>query len=307
MLSIIRQDSDLNAFFSRKLEFVKAATYDVKYADLKSRDFVPVSNEVNQGATNITYRQWDRSGRAKIISHNAKDIPRADVSSREFTRPVREMALAYGFTLKEVLAAAYAGENLDGRKAAACRRGIEEAIDDIAALGSAEDGIASGFLNEPNIPVTPLGGGDDWQTLVGAGTNRRIVEIISEAYQLIKGRTSGVEAPNTLLLPTAEEALISTTPFGDNSDKTIRDFLMANFRFLDAIEAWDLLDDAGAGGVTRAVLYPRSPMILTQDIPGEFEQLAPQEQGLESVINCMASSGGTAVYYPEAIQFIDGV
>jgi hypothetical protein len=307
MLSIIRQDSDLNAFFSRQLEYVKATTYDIKYADLKARDFVPVSNEVNPGATNVTYRQWERSGRAKIISSNAKDIPRADVLAHEFTRPVREIALAYGFTLKETRAAAMAGENLDARKASSCRRGIEEVLDDVAALGSAADGIASGFLNEPNIAVTTLIGADDWQTLVGGGNQARIVEIISEAYQLIKGRTRGVEAPNTLLLPTAEEALISTTPFGDNSDKTIRDFLMANFRFLDAIESWDLLDDAGAGAVTRAVLYPRSDQILTQDIPSEFEQIPPQEQGLETVINCLASSAGTAVYYPEAIQFIDGV
>lgn len=305
MLSIIRQDSDLNLFFSRALEHVKAQTYDVKYADLKARDFIPVSGDVNPGATNVTYRQYDRSGQAKLIVHNAKDIPRADVSAREFTRPVREGALAYGYTLKEVRAASMAGENLDVRKAASCRRGIEELLDDVAILGDAASGIASGFLNEPNIHVTTAA--TDWPALIVAATPEVIVAQISTAFQLIKGRTRGVEAPNTLLLPTASHALISTTPFGDNSDKTIMDFMLANMKFLDAIEEWDVLDDAGAGGITRAVLYPRSPMVVSQDIPTDFEQLPPQEQGLETVINCLCSTAGTAVYYPEAIEFLDDI
>ncbi len=307
MLSIIRNDSDLNAFFTRQLEHTYAQTYDIKYADLKARDFVPVSNQAPAGATSVNYRQFDRSGKAKVIAHNAKDIPRVDILAKEFPRPVREVGASYGFTLKEVRAAAMAGADLDARKASACRRAIEEILDEVASIGAAEFGIASGFVNDADVNIETLAGGDDWQTLVAANNNRRIVAIVSEAYQRIKNRTKGVEAPNTLLLPTAEHALIATTPFGDNSDKTIMDFMMANMGFLDSIEAWERLDTAGAGGVTRAVMYTRSPDVLTQEIPAEFEQLAPQEQGLETVINCVASTAGTQIYYPEGVEYIDGV
>lgn len=307
MLSIIRNDSDLNAFFSRQLEFIYAQTYDIKYADLKARDFVPVSNQADPGATNVTYRQFDRRGRAKLIGHNAKDVPRVDVLAREFPRPVRDGAAAYGFSYKEVRAAALAGLSLEARKASAARRAIEELLDEVASIGAPEFGIPTGFINDADVPVETLGAADDFQTLVAGGNNRRIVAIISEAYQRIRNRTRDRAMPNTLLLPTAEHALISTTPFGDNSDKTIMDFMMANFPMLEAIEPWYRLDDGGAAGVTRAILYPRNSETLTQEIPSEFVQLPPQEDGLETIIHTLASTAGTAIYYPVECEYIDGV
>ena len=61
-------DADESAFFARELERVKAQTYDVRYPNLRSRDFIPVDNSVGAGATEVTYRQFDRVGNAKIIA-----------------------------------------------------------------------------------------------------------------------------------------------------------------------------------------------------------------------------------------------
>ena len=307
MLSKIRQDSDLNAFFSRQLEVIKAQTYDVKYPQLRARDFIPVSGEGAAGARNVTYRQYDRSGRAKIIGPNSKDSPRVDLQATEFTRPARSLSASYGFDFEEVESAATAGLNLDARKAAAARRVIEELLDEVACFGSPDDGIVDGMLNNANVPVTTLGAPDDFQTLVGGGNNARIVEIFSEAYQRIVGNSLNIEMPDTVLLPTAEHALLATTPFGDNSDKTILDFILSNFPGISAVEPWYRLDAAGAGSTTRMVMYNRSPDVLTQDILKEFEQRPPQEQGLETVIYTLAKTAGTAIYYPLAMDFTDGV
>jgi hypothetical protein len=55
------------------------------------------------------------------------------------------------------------------------------------------------------------------------------------------------------------------------------------------------------------VVYRRSPDVVTQEINSEFEQLPPQEQGLEFIINCMAQTAGTVLYYPLAVDFTDTI
>ena len=64
-------DAAESVFFARQLEAIKSQTYDIRYPELRSRLFVPVSNEAGAGATSVTYRQFNRAGRAKIIGANA--------------------------------------------------------------------------------------------------------------------------------------------------------------------------------------------------------------------------------------------
>lgn len=300
-------DSDQNAFFARELEHIKAQTYDIRYPELKARMFVPVSNEVDRGATAVTYQQFDRSGRAKIIANNAKDIPRVDVSGQEFTRPVREVAVGYGFTIKEIRSAALARRPLNAMKAAAARRAVEEVLDEVAAIGAPEYGIAEGFINNGAVNIDTLGAGQDWATLVAGSANRTIVAQVQAAVTRVIAASKGVFRPNTVLVPEDQYSLISMTPFGDNSDKTILEFILSKFAEITAVEPWYRLDAAGGASADRMVVYHRSPEMLQQEIPGEFEQMPAQEQGLEMVINTMASTAGTAFYYPVSADYTDGI
>ena len=63
-------DADGAVFFQRQLEFIKAKSYDVLYAELKARQVFPVSMEAGPGVTSITYRTYDQAGAAK--SHEAQ-------------------------------------------------------------------------------------------------------------------------------------------------------------------------------------------------------------------------------------------
>lgn len=301
MGKFLKLDAAESAFFERQLEHIYSQTYDIKFATLRARDFVPVSNVANAGATSVTYRQMDRVGRAKVISNNAKDLPRVDVFGEEFNRPVREVGASYGWNIKELRSAQMAGENLNARRASAARRAIEEELDAIACFGSPENGIADGFLNNPNVP-----------SIVAAATwplpttPDDIIGDIGSAVQRIVNLTLGVEMPDTILLPTDRFALIATTRLTD-SDRTILDFVRASFPMITSIEPWYRLDTAGAGATRRMVVYKRSPDILTQEIPSEFEQLPVQEMGLEFIVNAMASTAGTALYYPLAVDFTDTI
>lgn len=296
-----RFDVDESAFFARELETVLAATYDILYPELMHRNFIPVSNEVSPGATSRTYRQFDRVGNAKFITNNAKDLPRADVTGLEFTGPVREVGIGYGWTLKELMSAQMAGRPLNARRASAARRATEELLDNTACFGASDEGIPTGFLNDAAVPITAATG--VWTGLTAA----QILNDVSLAYQRVAVATLNVHRPDTLLLPDATYTLIATTPRSTTTDTTILQYMLQNFPFLTSIEPWYRLNTASAGGGGRMVLYKRDPEVLGQDIPMEFTQLAPQEQGLELVVPTWAMTAGTRIHYPLAIDYTDDV
>jgi len=296
-----RFDANEAAFFARELEALKAKTFDIRYPNLRARDFVPVDGSAGAGATSVTYHQMDRVGRAKIVSPNAKDVPRVDVLGKEFNRPVRAWADAYGWTIFEVQSAAMARRNLNGMRASAARRAIEEGLDETAAIGAPAYGIATGLTNDANVAVTAATGA--WTGL----TADQIIADVSLAVGRIVTASNGIFKANTIVLPDAAHSYIATTPRSTVSDTTILEFILRSFPFITAIEPWYRMTTAGAAGVTRMLTYQRDPDVVFQDITQEFTQLPVQEQGFEFVINAFAQTAGTAVTYPAALDYVDGL
>lgn len=301
-MQYFHMDAAESAFFDRQLEFIKTATFDIKFAELKANRFIPLSTEGNPGATTVTYRQFTEVGRARVGSHNSKKPPRVDVNGIEFTRPVREVEASYGWTVKEVKAASMANNNLNGRRAAACRRAIERELDEIAAIGAPLFGIASGALNEPASTIDASAG--SW---TAPATPDTIIAEVSAMWTGIIDDTLEVETADTLLLPGQEWAHIATTPRSATTDTTILSFIRNNFPDLTAVEPWHRLTTAGGGGARRAMMYRRSADVLTNEVTNQFEQLPVQPDGMQFVVNCMASTAGVAVYYPLGVRYLDGI
>ena len=296
-----RLDAAESIFFARELEHIYQRTYDVRYPTLLAREFVPVSQEAGPGATSLTYRQFDEVGRAKFISNKAKDLPRVDVSGVEFTRPIRLCGDSYGYDIQELRSAAMANKPLEQARASAARRAVEELLDYTACFGSPEHGIVDGFLNNASIPSQAVPAA--WAGATADG----ILADVRNGIQRIVDVTLGVEMPDTIGLDPSTYAFLSMTPRSATSDTTLLGYIMKNFPMIKSIIPWYRLSTAGAGSTKRMVIYRRSPEVVYQEIPSEFEQLPPQEQGLEFVINCIATTGGTAVPYPKAIDFSDGL
>lgn len=292
-------DAAESAFFERELEHIYAATYDILYPDLKFRELIPVSNEANAGAEEVTYQQFDRHGRAKIVANNAKDVPRIDLDGLEFTRPVREIAASYAWTVKEIKSAAMAGRDLNGRRAAAVRRAIEEKMDELAATGEAVNGIASGLLNDAAITIDAAAG--NWD----AATAANIIDDVVTSLELQQVATLGIERGTHLLLPPEQDVTIANLQRDTGSDMSVKDWIEKVIGL--KVLTWNRCAGAGAGAVDRAVVYNLNPEKLHQEIPSEFEQLPVQAQGLELVVNAMASYAGMNFFYPESARYIDGI
>jgi len=302
-------DADGSVFFKRELEHIKAQSYDVAYQDLMARELFPTSNEAGAHAEIITYRSYDRVGMAQIISSYAKDLPRADVTGKEITSPVRIIGLSFGYTIGEVLASQATGKSLEQRRANAVQRGTEETIDHIAWYGDAATGLP-GFLTNANIPngaVAPgVSTGTEWDTKTPA----EILEDVNDLFGTTYAVTRKKERPNTLLLPVKQWNYIMSTPRSDNSDTTIAQYLVTNSPFLTSLEdivAVPELEGAGTGGADMMVAYDKNPDKLTMEVPLELQFLPVQEIGLAFEVPSWAKTGGTIVYYPLSVRFAYGI
>lgn len=304
MKSQYHLDAAESVFFARELEHIYARTYDILYPELKAAMLIPMISEAGSGAENVTYRQWDRVGRAKIMKPGATDAPRVDVHTNEFTRPVRVPMASYGYTLLEIRKSARHNKALDARKAAAARRAVAEVIDYVAAFGSPEDGIADGFLNSAAVTADTITA-TAWDN--PATTSEDIIADVQKVWTNMSTDTKGVEKPNTLLVPDAQYAIIATKPRSTVSDTTVLAFLLANFPGLTAIEPWYRLVGIGGGSTDRAVLYNRSEEKVSQEVPNPFEQLPVFQRGMNFEVECFGETAGTQLAYPRSVRYLDGV
>lgn len=293
-------------FFQRELEHIKARSYDVLYPALKARQLFPVSNEAGKGVETITYRTYDQVGRAKILGSGVDDMPRADVSGRETSRPVKSLGLSYGYTLDEIQASQLTGKALDQRRASAVRRGVEETMNDLTFFGDATAGIV-GLFDNPDITSGAVAG-----AVWTAKTPDEILTDINTLMSDIFNSTNMVEQPNTLLISPAQWSHIMTTARSPNSDTTIAQYVVNNsyyIKSMDDIIAVNELAQVNNPGIAgdAMVAYDRNPDKLQLEIPVELEMLPVQHRNLEFIIPTRARFSGLHVYYPRSVSIATGI
>ena len=307
ILNLPHLDADESIFFSRELQAVKAKSYDIKYAELKARRLIPVSEEAGEGAETIRYEQYDQVGFAKIISSYADDLPRADVKGKEFIIPVRSLGDSYGYNRQEIRAAKMAGKPLEQRRANAARRAIEQLINTVGFKGDANHGL-NGMLNHPNIStvVIPADGTGASALWVNKSADL-ILRDMNLVTNFITENTKGVEIPDTLLLPLVQYNIAATKRIGVDSNMTVLKYFLETSPYIKAVEWVEELKGFGAGSTDVILAYKRDPDKLTLEIPMDFIAHDPEARNLEYVVPCEARCAGTIVYYPLSICKGEGI
>ena len=134
-------------FMQRQLEFIEAQSYDVLYPDLEARECFQTNTQGGAGVTTLTFRSYDRVGKAQVINARATDLPKSDISGKEYSCSVKSVGTAYDFDIDEIAAAQMAGMPLEARKAMASRRGYEEFINQAVWYGDSEGQFTGFFQN----------------------------------------------------------------------------------------------------------------------------------------------------------------
>jgi len=303
-----RFDSNESAIFAKQLEHIYTEMYNVEYPELKARKLIPVDTRVPTGAETFTYRQFDKLGEAKIIHNYAKDFPNVEIFGSEFTGKVKGLGASYQYNLQDLRAAAMAGLSLDSEKATVVREVMENLLEDIAATGDTNTNMG-GFVNASGILAGTLGvsagsGDDTWPNKTPA----EILADVNGAAKKIFDTTKGIHMPDTLLLPTAAYSYITNTPFSPTyTADSILTYLLKFSPWIKNVDFWNRLDGAGASSTDRMMVYKKDPRVAQLVISQDFEQFAPQVEGMAFVVPCHMRVGGVKVRYPKAICYVDGV
>jgi hypothetical protein len=298
---------DQGAFLRQQLTRIAVKTYDKRYPELQARLRIPPASEpADPGAAYIVMQSYEGYGQARLITSGSTEMGEVDVGAKERTRPVRWAGLRYSYDLMQIRASLAAGRDLPAKKAAMCRRAVEEMLDHIACFGSPAAGIDYGLLNCPTVTRTAplsarLSDYDDPDT---------ILEILAQMVSAVHDGTNGEIMPDTLLLPpNAYTALVHKRI--PQTGVTVLRFIKDNYPHLTTIDRWYRLSGAGQDTdgkpLDRAIMYRRSDDFLELHEPSPFEQLPVQEVGITYSVPTVASTAGCVIHYPQTVVYTDGV
>lgn len=300
-------DTAQTVFFSRQLEEVDKTLYNVRYGKLEALELVE-PKPMHPGAETYTYRQFDRRGLAEIVSNYQTQSKRVDVEGKEFTSYLRSIRVSFGISIQEIRAAQLAQSDLDMQKAMAARRSIDEKLNQIALVGSAEHGLF-GLYNQPTagsytVPADGTGSSALWANKTSDLILRDMFGIVDQ----IPTNTAEVETAKRLLMPYSRHRLITSKKLSTAGDGTLT---VLNF-FNTArpgvqVRGALFLDTAGAGGLARMVAYDPDPMNLQWLVAVPFESFPTQLIGMEYVTECHARAGGVVLRYPLTMVYGDGI
>jgi hypothetical protein len=306
-------DAGETAFLERELTQVRTKLFEVVYAELRARLFLPMANDIAPSANSYVYKVWDRVGRAKIIANGVHDLPRVDVIASEKNGKVVPIGASYGWEINEMREAARLNVNLNEKKATAAARVVNTGIDEVLATGklTGPDGAVQdptdieGFVNNSDVDDN-IGDPDNDPWVAGTTDPADILADMATMASAIPDATSMAWVPDTMLFAPREYNIIASTPASDLTPgyTILKAFLDSN-PYIKNIDQWHRLTAAGVGGKNRSITYKRDPEVLEAVVPQEFEQLPPEARGLEFIVNCLARCGGVKIYHPEAVLYFD--
>lgn len=319
---------DTGVFFQRQLEYIQAQSYDVLYPDLMGRNVFPLNTEGGEGINSITYRSYDKRGETAIIAGKATDLPRGDISGKEYSITVKSLGNAFGYSRQELAAAKLTGMPLEARKAEATRRSYEEKVNQLIWFGSAENslsGLYGGKAGEPwdTVPKTQVaapsagsnrtwGGGDKTPDEVIADLTSACVKMYSETKKLFR--------PDTILISVEKKQYLMNTPRSDVSDVSIMNWFLANNQFIKSADAFKdinelegiydtaggAFDPAGQKGEGFTIMASGADNARIRE-PFPYMHLPVQYEGLEFVVNCYGRFAGIEMIRPAAFQHFYGI
>jgi hypothetical protein len=282
-----------SVFLKQQLNHILDLAFQETFPALKARTFIPVNRSIPPAAETVSARIWDSYGEAKVLNPNADDFPSVSIGQREAFAPIKSLGCFFEYSVLELRRSELAGTGLDGKLAIAARQTIESKIDKLAVDGDPSFAI-KGICEHEKVPTPKL---TRWFDDKGVPKDsKHILSDINQLVSIIAENTNNVLLPDTLLLPIKHFAHIAQTPYSDQSQVTILNYLLANNPYIKNVDSWVHLKD-------KCILYPRTPQALEMYLPLEFEMLEPQAVGMNIRIHCHARFGGVQIYTPTACAY----
>lgn len=319
-------DSAESAYVQRALNQVEAEVYNTEFPPLEGMKYVPVDDSFDEGAASTTYRQYTRTGLAKLAVGRGKDLPTVGLFVKEYSHKFYDIGACYRYSLRDILASQFAARNgagqinIETEEATACREAIDRGLDCVTAIGSATSatipGLSTtigpdvgllGLLNQPNassytIPQSAGGGGATW----AAKTPDEILADLHGICRAMITATYKRHSPTRILVPIDQGELLRSVRMGDGSDESILSLFMKQ-RPGVVVDSWQYCDGAGTGGTDRMVAFVADKRYVKLALSMRFKQLTPEYRNREFKTDCLARTAGVFSPYPLTIIYGDGI
>jgi hypothetical protein len=303
-----RLDANETAFLERQLTQLRTKQLEVLYGAVKGLQLVPIANDIDPNVDVYTYQIFEKTGVANIGGMKSTERSRVEVGSSEGTGKVYPVETSYGWTIHEMRNAARLRIPLPELKMRAARSAIELGIDDMIIQGrpaSASTAVTTtGIANAPGV-VTH---GTDFTNWVAGGSPTDDDVVIGEMTEFIEAQQTSVKENekllgNTLILPYNRYSYLRSKRLGVDSTETVLGFLKKTYTEIQ-FTSWHRLQSFATNGTKDlAIMYRRDPDCLEAVVPNPYEELPPQFEGYETVINVFARCGGVKVYQPLSMRY----
>ncbi len=315
-------DAAESVFVERALLFVETETYNTLIPPLEARKYVPTDNKTPPGAKFTSYKQYTRTGIARLITERGADLPNAGIFVKEFFHQFYPVGAAYEYDYLDLLAAAMSAENggpplnLDLELSLAAREGIEKKLDLIGAVGSGASTFSLdtefdvgmlGLLNQPSATIYAVANGFSGFTAWSTKTPDEIIADLTGIVAAQIAATYKVFTPDTILLPITQYETIGGRSMGDGRSDTILSYFTRTNKHIKEVDSWMYLSGAGSGSTDRMVCYKKDPRMVRHMISMEFTQLPPQLEDMTYRVACLAKTAGVISPYPLSISYGDGI
>ena len=234
-------------------------------------------------------------------------VPTVGISDEMVTHPLRPWAQQIDYTVFELEAAQQLGRSISDEKMRALNKKYQIDMDMVVALGDSVLGF-TGFYNDAGVTAASATNGS-W----ASATPGDIVEDVNVAMNAVYTASGYSHAPDTLILPPDQYALIATTPMSATiPDITILQWLerrsfgaVKNGRELTILDS-RYLPGIGAGSTDRMVLYTRGEdMVRIAGTP--LTTMPVQVHDYTYGVTVYGVIGEVEIVYPTTVEYVDGI
>ena len=297
-------------------EDLQEAYKDVKYGELHWRDVLPeqsLNTGINPGATSMSYRVRDWKGRAQWRGRHDGGVPTVGRTIDKILVPIEVGGVSAIFDREDARQVQFGySENLLTDLPRYMRMACEYHFEGTFFYGDSSVGF-SGWLDYPNVPTSTVPNGAGGTATWATKTSDEIQFDVNNAIATVWDNSKFVHLPDTVFLPGAQFALISSLRMSDASDKSVMEYLTTN-NIYTARTGRPLkfvpiryLDQAGAGGTDRMVVAQVDRDNYEVPFPLPFELLEPQEHGFDVNLYSEYKFGSLHLPYPLHMSYSDGI
>lgn len=288
-------------WLTQQLQTIKTKPVTRKFPEFMSPQLISLAEGIDAGDETFTYQLIDQQGRAKIVAHNARDLPVVTVSGGAVTHRIHTLATTIEYSIQDMNAGAKGNFSLVQAKLDAERKAHFSEHDLLSWRGDATFGVW-GLLNHPAIPRLIAANQFD-----GTSTGGQILAVMNLMVERQAVLTNNVEKGDTLAMSTGPLSFISSTPRSTVSDKTILEYFLAAHKEITQVEPIHWFDGQGTNGGDVMSLYNRAPENIQRINPVAPTALTPQAKGLVIEVPMYSRHGGVAVYYPRSAIIVENI